>query len=393
MKFCGIICEFNPLTNGHQFIIEEAKKQTGLPVIALMSGDFTQRGEPASINKYARAKMAIDAGCDFCLELPTAFAISPAKNFAEGAIKCLTELGCVSHLVFGSECGNLEVLQEIAEFLNNPTPEFSNEIKANLNNGNSYLSAHNAALTNALPHLNINEILKGANNILAIEYLKALKKEKSNIIPLTIKRCDNGFNTKKSKQQFLSASAIRANVLEGKLNKIKKFVPPFTFNALKNSALFNFPAFRDYQKLSIRFKTASDLNQLFDYNEGIEHLVLISAQKNNTHEEILEAISTKRYRPQRIERLMLYPILNLTKSVHTQISTTPATLKLLATKAENKTNIKHLTKGEAKIIVTSKDYLKHNTPSLTLDLLASNTYNAFANLPHNHDLTTGTLFI
>lgn len=393
MKFCGIICEFNPLTNGHKHLIEQAKALTGLKTLALMSGNFTQRGEPAILDKYMRAELCVNLGCDFCLELPTAFAIAPAQNFAEGAIKALSELKNVSHVVFGSECGDLNVLNKIATFLNNPPPSFNKTLKEQMNLGKNYNIALQNALSCELKEINIKEIFKGANNILAIEYLKAIKKLKSQIIPITIKRTDNGFNSTNAKNQFLGASAIRKLCTLQKFEEIENYVPTSCLNMLKSNFKFNNDAFNLLLKYNLRNANASFLSTLFDYNEGIEFALIKSANKQNDISSIIAEVSGKRYRMSRIARLILYASLNYTKRQHAKIKNNNSNLKLLCTKNENKPNIKYLRQGTAKIIVTANDYKKYNNESIDLDLKASNLYNNFCNKENNADLKTGTKFI
>lgn len=393
MKFCGIICEFNPLTNGHLYLIDKAKELTGLNVVAIMSGNFTQRGEPAILDKFTRAKLCIDAGCSFCLELPTAHAISPAQNFAYGAIKCLDSLGCISKIVFGSECGDISVLKEIAAFLATPPKSFYDTIKNELKQGANYNNAQTKALKQFLPHLNIDSILSGPNNILAIEYIKAIVLQRANIEVLTIKRTDNGFNCAEQKGKFLGASAIRNLVQNGSINEVKEVVPIKTFEALKTNQQFDYDAFYKYVLLTLKLSSTKQLNTLFDYSEGIEFLIKKCAQSATSIEDFITSAQTKRYRTAKLKRLALYSVLNFTKKLQKQITKSPPTIKLLCMKKNEKNNLKYLNGGKARIVVSSKDYKKFDCPSLALDLLASNIYNNFANIPHFNDLKIGTLFI
>ena len=393
MRFCGIICEFNPLTNGHKYLIDQAKQLTSLPILALMSGDFTQRGEPAILDKYKRAELCVKMGCDFCLELPTAFAISPAQNFAEGAIKALTELKNVSHIVFGSECGDLNTLEKIATFLSCPTQSFTKLLKEQIKLGNNYNNALQTALSCELKNIDIKTIFSGPNNILAIEYLKAIKKLKSPLIALTIKRIDNGYNSIIKCNQFLGATAIRQLCKVNQLEKVKDFVPDITFNFLKNNIKFNFEAFNLFLRFNLRNSTPNYLATLFDYNEGVEYALIKSANNQNDISNIIKEVSGKRYRMSRIARLILYASLKFSKSMQSKIFSQDCVLKLLCTKNENKANIKYLSQGIAKIIVNIDDYKKYANESINFDLYASNVYNNFQNINHNNDLTTGTKFI
>ena len=163
MKFCAIICELNPLTNGHKYIMEQAKKQTKLPLIALTSGQFCQRGEMAILSKQQRAKNAIEAGADVCLELPFIYATSVAEIFALGAVKILNNLKCIDSLVFGIEWPNFCDLEQIAHFLSCPPKDFNEKLKENLKLGGTYHTTLENTLAAFFINLDVKQILKGAN--------------------------------------------------------------------------------------------------------------------------------------------------------------------------------------------------------------------------------------
>jgi len=389
MEFCGIITEFNPLTNGHFYFISEAARKSGLPVISVMSGNFTQRGEPAILNKFTRAELAIKAGCFACFELPTVFSVAPAEQFALGAVRALNSLG-VTKLAFGCEHDNLNDIITIANFLSSPKKEFTHALKQRLSKGENHHFATAKLLEEFLPDVDIKKIFSGANNILAIEYIKAINKINPQITPILIRRVDNGFTSNSPRAQYLGASNIRERFLKGE--NISAFVPSLTEKAL-HSEQFNYPAFLLHQLYTIRSTPAEKLKLLFDYAEGIENLILKNSTTALTMPEAITACVTKRYREARIKRLCIYPLIGLTKSIAKEIASCPVTLKLLAIKKVDKNKIAEFRKRDARIVVTSADYTLFASPSLTLDILASNLYNAYANLPHNFDLTHGTSFI
>ena len=385
MEFCGIICELNPPTNGHAYFIDEAKKKSKLNPLLLMSGNFVQRGEPAILDKFKRAEIAVNLGAFAVLELPTAFATAPAEKFALGAVKALNSLGCVTKLAFGCETGDIAPLQAIAEFAINPTPLFKRNLKERLNQGENYHFAYVSELKSALPELNIDEIFSGANNILAIEYIKAIKILNSKIEPIAIKRVDNGFNSSNSLGKFLSASGVRELKLGGK--DYSSFVPPLSASALDKFS-FDFDAFKRLELYNLRTTDKTKLKACFDFNEGIENLLSANAKTSATFDEFVDLSVTKRYREAKIKRLALYPLFNLTKSKFNKVLKEAPVLKLLAIKKSNKNKLSELMKGQAKIIVTSTDCkLNQHSVSLDLDLKASNLYYAFSNFAHNYDLT------
>ena len=187
MNKCGIICEYNPLHNGHVHQMRAAKAINAYSaLVCVMSGNFVQRGEGAALNKFERARHAVLAGADVVVELPAVFAVNSAQDFAFGAVKLLDALNC-NALHFGSEDGNIENLTAFADFLANPTAEFTGKLKKNLDRGLSYPAAVSQAADGVFP----SNLLKSPNNALAIEYLRAIKLLNSPMTPMTIKREDN----------------------------------------------------------------------------------------------------------------------------------------------------------------------------------------------------------
>ena len=394
MKFCAIICELNPLTNGHKYLIEQAKKQTNLPILALMSGNFVQRTELSVLPKEERAKNAIEAGASFCLELPFIYAIGAAENFATGAIKCLNALNSVSFVAFGHEWPSTHDLKQIALFLAFPSKEFNAKLKAALKQGNTYHTTLENTLQKFLPQISIKEIFNGPNNILAIEYLKALYKTQSKIKPVFVLRQDNGLNSKTSVGKFLSATSIRKQVLDGNTTSIKNFVPTYSYNCLKQANKPNTAAFNLFLLHTLRSINTMVLSAFSGEELNLKKAIIKNAQSKASFEELINATLCKRYREPRIKRAILELAFNITPSLTSKIEQEPVCLKLLSCKKEFKPNIKFLRQGSAQIIVTNKDYAASTTSaSLNLDLTASNTFATFAGLPYNYDLKVGTIFV
>lgn len=196
MKTIGIVAEYNPFHNGHKYQIEQTKKQLGADnVVVVMSGNFVQRGGVAWTDKYLRTKMAIDCGADFVFELPTVFACASAETFALGSVALLDSLGFVDEICFGSEEGNLEILEKISSILN--SNDYIKELEIYLKKGISFPVAREEYLKQHMPQYRdiLPTLLKQPNNILGIEYIKALKRIGSHIKPVTIKRIDNGYHS------------------------------------------------------------------------------------------------------------------------------------------------------------------------------------------------------
>ena len=392
MNLCGIICEFNPFHNEHKYIINEAKNQTGLDVVCLMSGTFMQRGIPAIQNKYERAKNAILNGASAVLELPTIYACSNAENFAYGAIKIFSSLG-ISHIAFGIENSTLDILQKIARLKFENSERFQNTFKNEIQNGINYNTALKRSIAKTIGDEKIIDVLNKPNNILAIEYLTAILKLNSNIIPIAINRCDNGFYSKENNEGFLSASAIREKLNNNE--NISLFVP-------KNANLYNFftknneKTLNSLQILKLRQSSPAQLNKMYDYNEGIEYRVFDIAKKHSTYEDVKTNIITPRYREPRVNKLLLYPLLNITKKLIDKAYKSKQVVKLLAINKNNKTFLKNYNKNKIKIIVTNKDYdilTKVQKQIIDIDLNASIIYQTIINENSNIDKKIGTLFI
>ena len=216
MRITSIISEYNPFHEGHKYHMENAKKITNSDyTIVIMSGNFTQRGTPAIINKYARTKQALFNGADLVLELPVCFATASAEGFAFGAVSILEKLGVVDFLVFGSECGDINSLKNMADFLANETPEYKKCLQIYLKQGLSFPKARTNALHEVLPNTD-KALLSSSNNILGIEYCRALKYFNSSIQPMTITRKDNLYNDSELAEtgKLSSATAIRKTLLD-----------------------------------------------------------------------------------------------------------------------------------------------------------------------------------
>lgn len=219
MKTAGIIAEYNPFHTGHNYQIDYVRGTLGADyVVIAMSGDFVQRGTPALLSKYVRAEMALRAGADLVLELPVSCATASAELFARGGVQLLDGLGVVDTLCFGSECGDTEILRKLAEILVEEPEDFKNVLRRNLREGMTFPKARSLALGEVLPENEsekYQQVLSSPNNILGIEYCKALLREKSMIVPAAIKREGNDYHENSlAPDSFPSASAIRSAVIQ-----------------------------------------------------------------------------------------------------------------------------------------------------------------------------------
>ena len=316
----GIIAEYNPFHNGHLYQIEEAKKQTGAEyVVAIISGNFTQRGNTSLINKWAKAQMALENGVDIVLELPTIYSISSAENFAEGAIKILDSLKIVDTLCFGTETADFAALNNIANVLHNEPKEYIAILNHELGKGISYPKARENALMMYLNDIKrYANILSGSNNILAIEYLKALKRLKSDMIPFSIQRKKVYYNDERIIDEFASSTAIRKLIATEQYAEVRKVVPMSSYMLLKEKIekgnyVIDIIKFEKEILYNLRKMTVKQIAELPDVTEGLEYAIKNAANSCNSLLELVNIIKSKRYTQTRIQRILVYALLGITK--------------------------------------------------------------------------------
>ena len=279
MKTLGIITEYNPFHQGHAYMLERAKRKADADrVVVIMSGSFVQRGEPAIFDKWTRTAAALKNGADLVLELPVLFAAANAEAFARGAVRLLTESGIVDTLAFGSESGNLQELQEAAKILANETEEFQRLLKELLGEGLSYPAAR-AKVLETLSQIN-SDILSKPNDILGLEYLKALDYYSSPILPLTIRR-KGDYNSLSLSNGYASASAVRKALTEENSTEAMLHLPENTHD-LYNKALSigTAPVFWDALMPALHYKlrttSIEELKEIAEVTEGLENRILHS---------------------------------------------------------------------------------------------------------------------
>lgn len=319
-RVLGIIAEYNPFHNGHLYQIEEAKKQTGADyVVAVISGNFTQRGNTSLVNKWVKTDMALRSGVDIVIELPTVYSISSAENFAEGAIKILDSLKIVDTLCFGTETADFAALNNIANVLYNEPKEYVSLLNHELGKGVSYPKARESALMMYLNDIKrYANILSGSNNILAIEYLKALKKLKSSMRPFSVQRKKVYYNDEKIVDEFASSTAIRKLVSRGQYDEIRKVVPTSSYMLLKEeirkgSFVLDILKFEKEILYNLRKMTVSEIAELPDVTEGLEHVIKNAVNSCNSILDLMDIVKSKRYTQTRIQRILLYALLGITK--------------------------------------------------------------------------------
>ena len=325
MKTVGLITEYNPFHNGHAYHIEKAKMLTGADrVIVIMSGDFVQRGAPAIMPKHLRAESALLSGASLIMELPVCFATGSAEYFAQGSISLLNQLGCIDSICFGSECGDLHLLKEIAQILADEPIEYQAALKQALKEGASFPAARQKALN--IYSDKYSEILALPNNILGIEYLKALAKIHSKMEPFTIKRIGAGYHDMDIDGQFSSATAIRSDIYQLAdvnsssesipLTHIQTQVPSSCHELMKKNYQTRYPVKSDDFSLLLKAKllseTAGSLSHYLDMSPELANRILRLRNDYLSFEQFCDLLKTKELTRSRISRSLIHVLLGIT---------------------------------------------------------------------------------
>lgn len=343
MKVSGIVCEYNPFHNGHRYHIQKTRENGATHIVAVMSGNFVQRGDVAVIDKFERAKAAVRSGVDLVIELPVAYSLSGGEGFARGAMYILNSMGCIDELSFGSECGDINKLLTAVQA--SISCSQSQELKALLDSGSSYPSAMHL-LAEKKYGKQVGDIFDSPNNLLAVEYIKAISYLNSKITPFTIARKHAGHDQPEVICNFASASFIRQNVKEQ--NAYSDLMPETMYETLlqsvnsgKTASLANLEKAIMYR---MRTMTPAQLREVPDVGQGLEYRIF-EARTASTVQQMMEQIKTKRYTMSRIRRIFLNSLLGITKD---DLTTPPVYARILAIN-ERGTDILSVAKGKSRI--------------------------------------------
>lgn len=391
-RVLGIIAEYNPFHNGHMYHLQKAKEQSGAQYcICVMSGNFVQRGNTSIVNKWKKAEMALLNGVDLVIELPTIYSVASAEGFSLGAIKLLNNLKIVDAISFGTETSDFAALNNISSIVNEEPMKYKNILNAELKKGLSFPKARENAL---MLYLNDNKrydnILNTPNNILAIEYLKALKKIKSTIQPIPIKREKVYYNDNVIVDEFASATAIRKLLKNEEFSEIRKVVPKSTYQILeKETELGNVVLdLSRYEKeiiYNLRRMTVSEIAELPDVNEGLEHSLKNAANYSNDITNLINIVKTKRYTVTRIQRILICALLGITKRDVGMAKKTEPYIRVLGFNEEGKELISRINKQNPKatVITSVKKFQDKNNNNknskiykrlLDIDIFSTNVY-------------------
>lgn len=396
MNICGIIAEYNPFHNGHAYHIEQTKKATNCDaIVVIMSGNFIQRGVPALFDKWTRTKMALQNGADLVIELPSYYATSSAEYFAQGSVALLDGLGVVNNISFGSNTSDLDALKRIANVLYLEPENYKKLLQSELKRGTSYPIARSNALKNFLKKeysaKYISDILLDSNNILGIEYLKALLYSNSQIKPVLIERKGTSYNSTNIVNNMCSATAIRELLEKDELKTVETVMPDSSFKLMNQEILHGrAPMFlKNYEKeilYTLRKKTTDELLNIADVTEGLENLLKKASNEGMELESIIDIVKTKRYTRTRVQRILLHTLLDVTKTDVEDYKYNPQYIRVLGFTKNGEKVLSQIGNVSNLPVVTSvgkflKNANETSKKMLEKDIMATNIYTLGYQIP------------
>lgn len=364
MNVLGIIAEYNPFHNGHLYHLRECVRQAEADcTVIVMSGNFTQRGEPAVLDKWTRSRLAIQHGADLVLELPFAYAANSAEYFAKGSVSILERLGCITHLGFGTEQGNADELRQIARFLAKEPEAFRRQTKQFMEKGESYARARSCALSSCLGE-EATKLLQTPNNILGVEYLKQLEIQDSSIKSIMVNRKGAGYLDREPTGGFASATAIRHHL---STEQRKRYIPPGVEAELRNCRVSS--GYFDLVRGVILRSEPGMLSQIFSVSEGLENRLKRQIRKCSSLEELVETVSSKRYPKTRVRRILCQSAVGLGSFDDDYYA------RVLAASEKGTGLLRQIKKTSEIPVITNINKLEKKPSLLKYDILASDLYN------------------
>lgn len=389
-RVIGVVAEYNPFHNGHYYHLQATKEITGAEYcVAVISGNFTQRGDTSIVNKWAKAYMAICGGADLVIELPTVYSISSAENFASGAVKILDNLKVVNAISFGAEANDFATLNNIANVLYEEPKAYTNILSHELKKGISYPAARENALMMYLNDIKrYANTLSSPNNILAIEYLKALKIQKSKLEPIMIKRKKVYYNDNKIVDDFASATAIRKLLQDGEYANLRKVIPRSSYTIIgqesrKGGMVLSLAKYEKEIIYALRKMTVEEIADLPDVSEGLQFAIKNAANEANNLKDLISNIKSKRYTQTRIQRILLYALLGIDKKLMENSRKVVPYVRVLGFTQKGKSLLSEISRRNPKLnIITSlKKYMDQNqnknkvlAEMLEKDIFATDVY-------------------
>lgn len=397
----GVIVEYNPFHNGHLYHLRQAVNVTSADaVVAVMSGNFLQRGEPALIDKWTRAEMALRGGADLVMELPVVYACQPAEWFAFGAVSILEATGIVDALCFGSESGELSELKTAARTMMSESDAFREELHHHLKKGWSYPRAYGHTLQKLNPHLPVE--FAQPNNMLGLHYLAALTQLNSRIEPFTIRREKAAYHqTRPAEGSIASATAIRQAWFEtNNLQTIQPYVPATTFRLLEAYTAKGIPPltwelFHQALVAKLLSMTTAELKEYYGIDEGLEFRLLRQLPHAETIHAYLSAVKTKRYTWNRLQRSLVSILLGWRKADvnPSQLAKGPAYLRILGFTDRGRLLLQQMRETSSLPVLTR--IKRERPPMLEEDLRAAQMYHLATGwqLPFKEEFTRTPVYV
>lgn len=356
MKTVGIVAEYNPFHTGHAHQITATKAELGqdCTVIAVMSGNWVQQAGGAVVDKWTRARLALMGGVDLVVELPTVWAMSSAESFARGAVSILQACGVVDALGFGSECGDVERLRDVATCLD--SEEYRDSLAPMLDKGDSFAVCRQRAVEQLLGK-QLGGLLSEANNNLGIEYIRALNALKSEIKPMTVLRQGAGHNELTEEAGFRSATQLRGAIASGSWNEVEGYLPAGGLDLLKAAARPDLKHMERAILARLRTMTAEDWGKLPDSGaaEGLPRRLERAGRTCTDLSDFFERAKTKRFTHARLRRLVLWAYLGLTAA---DVPATPAYIRVLGFNDRGREVLARMRKTATLPIITKPAHAK-----------------------------------
>ena len=373
MNITGIIAEYNPFHNGHLYQIETSKKILNSDfIVVVMSGNFTQRGEAAVKDKFTRANMALKNGADLVLELPLPFATASAERFARGSIALLKHTGIVNNVSFGSEHGSISTLKTIANCLNNPSANFNTVLKSNLKEGLSFPKSRELAILSQLNESNpsisiidLTKIIQSPNNILGIEYLRAIDHLNATIQPFTIERLSAGYHDLKVHDNIASATAIRSIYHSGDNTSIASCMPSSSYTLFTNTTYTspNMNLLMPFLHHKFMFSSQSDLYSIWDIPKDLINTFTKYTLHESSFEDLVIRCTSKTYSSSTVRRSLLRILLDIKHNDIVSLDTLELIpyIRVLGCKKDSSILLKQLIDHSTRPVITNfKSYINNS---------------------------------
>ncbi|WP_034550733.1 nucleotidyltransferase [Carnobacterium funditum] len=378
MKSCGVIVEYNPFHNGHLYHIQQAKEKTNAEVvIVVMSGNFLQRGEPAIVDKWTRAEMALSQGADLVVELPVSFSVQPADYFAKGGVALLQALGC-NDLCFGAETGKAIDYFDMTKILSQKETVIEERFNELKNDGTSYAFQMNQIMQELIPNTALN--LTSPNTILGLAYAKENAKYSDPMRLYPIKRKEAEYHDTKIKhtQKIASATAIRKELStnpsqRNSLVALKEVLPESSYELLANAEWITWENYWSYLKYQLINQSINELHLIYQMKEGIEYRLKEKVKEAKNFKDFISLVKNKRYTWVRLQRLCVYILLNIKESEINPQLDSPKAIHILGF---NKTGQTYLNQIKKTVELPILNNINQKNASLWgLDIKAGEIYN------------------